>query len=218
MMKWLLLLLLPCALFARLNSNGDFQIWNSDGLNIPLSKKIHFSGNAEFRYGDDRKKLYYKHYQGGFRLYRSSHVLFYFAYRHIYHRVRGKWIAEYDPLFDLTFQAGNRRGLFLSNRNRIQYRILGEKLGGKNRWLYRNRSEYVLPYRLTKRNIAPFLAYEFFWQEARGIDQNRLEVGLKIPYHQRTQLNLSYMMRFHKDHQKKWIQHNIVRVDFSLHF
>ena len=218
MMKWLLFLFLPCALFAKLNDKGDFQIWNSDGMNIPLSKKIHFSGNAEFRYGNDRKKLYYKHYQGGFRLYRSYHMLFYFAYRHIYNRIQGKWIAEYDPLLDLTFQAGNRRGLFISNRNRLQYRILGENLGGKNRWLYRNRSEFASPYRLSRQNIIPYFAYELFWQETRGIDQNRFEIGLKIPYHERTELNLSYFLRLLKDPQKKWIHQNIVRLDFFLHF
>lgn len=218
-MKWFLLLLIPCTLFAKLNSNGDFQVWNSDGMNIPLSKKVYLSGNAEFRYGNHRKKLYYKHYQGGFRLYRSSYTHFYFAYRHIYHRVRGKWIAEYDPLFDLTFQAGNRRGLFLSNRNRIQYRILGEKLGGKNRWLYRNRTEFTPPYRLSRYQIAPYFADEFFWEEGRGIDQNRLEAGLKIPYyHQRTHLNLSYLWRLLKNPQKKWLHQNVIRVDFSLHF
>lgn len=217
-MKWIFFFILPCALFGRLNKAGDFQVWNSDGLNIPLSKKIHFSGNAEFRYGDHRKKLYYKHYQGGFLFARSPHTLFYIAYRHIYNRVRGKWVAEYDPILDLTFQVGNRRGLFISNRSRLQYRVLGEKLGGKNRWVYRNRLEFTPPYRLSKRNIAPFLADEFFWQETRGIDQNRLQAGLTIPYHQRTQLNLSYLLRSIKNLEKKWIHQNIVRVDFSLHF
>lgn len=213
-----LFFLFPFALFASLNGNGDFQIWNTDSINLPISRKAHLTGSAEFRYGDNRSKLYYKHYQGGFLFIRSPHTNFHFGYRHIYNRVQNKWVAEYDLLFDLTFQVATRRGLLLSNRNRIQYRILSEKQGGHNLWLYRNRLEFIPPYRVTRRQIALFFANEFFWQERNGISQNRLQAGLKIPYHQRTHLNLSYMLRSLKNSQKKWVHHNILCLHFSLHF
>ncbi|MDJ0652433.1 MAG: DUF2490 domain-containing protein [Simkaniaceae bacterium] len=217
-MKRFLLLLIPFSLFAKPNGNRDFEVWNCDRITIPLSKKVHFSGNAEFRYGNHRKKLYYKQYQGGFHFYDSAHTHFHLAYRRVYNRVQEKWIAEHDPLIDLTVQVRNRSAFFLSNRQRVQYRILGEKLGGKNRWLYRNRTEFTPSYRLYKHPIIPFLADEFFWQEGRGIDQNRLEAGLKIPYHQRTHLNLSYIWRLLKDPQNNWLYQNVMRVDFTLHF
>lgn len=218
-MKWFLfLLIIPSALCAKLPHYKNFQIWNSDEVNIPLSRNIYLSGNGEFRYGNDQIKLYYKHYQLGIRLYRSRHTHFYFGYRHIYHRMKKKWVVEYTPLVDLTFQGGNQRGLLLSNRNRIEYRILEKRLGGKNRWLYRNRTEFTPPYRLSKYQIAPYLADEFFWQEGRGIDQNRLEGGLKIPYHQRAHLNISYIWRHLKNPAKQWFHQSILRVDFVLRF
>lgn len=187
-------------------------------MTIPCSGKVSFSGNAEFRYGNRGKKLYYKHYQGGFRFDRSPHTHFYLAYRHSYSRLKKKWIAEYNPLIDLTFRLGNRRGFLLSNRNRVQYRILGQKFGGKNRWLYRNRTEFIPFYRYSDYRISPVFAEEFFWQEGRGIDQNRLEAGLKIPYRQRLHLNLSYFRHLIKNPQKKWLERNVIRVDFNCRF
>ncbi len=214
-MKWIPFFLIPCALFAKLDRDGDFQVWNTDSMDIHLSRKVRLTSLAEFRYGDNRRKLYHKHYQGGFLFIRSFHTLFHIAYRHVYTRMKKKWITEYNPLFDLTFQVATRRGLVLSNRNRIQYRIIP---GNHNLWLYRHRIEFIPPYRISKRQTAPFISNEFFWQERWGISQNRLAIGLKIPYHQRTELSLSYMLRSLKDLEKKWIHQNVVHAHFSLHF
>lgn len=207
-MKWLLFLLFPFSLFA------DFQIWNVDGLNISLSRNFHLTGETEFRYGQHKTQLHYKRYQGGLLFFRSPHTLFHLGYRQVYHRLNKKWEREYSPLFDLTFQVANRRGLHISDRNRLQYRIFSHF---PNRWLYRNRLEFVLPFRLFK-TYAPFLADELFWQEARGINENRLEGGLKIPYRQRTQLKLSYVYRLLKNAQKDWTHQNVLWIHFSLHF
>lgn len=217
-MKWFFLFLFPFSLFASLNSNNDFQIWNVDSMHMKLTRSTQFNGAAEFRYGNNRKKLYYKHYQGGISFCRSPHTLLQGAYRHVFHRLHGKWEKEPHPFVELTFQTASRRGLYLGNRNRIAYRFLNDALGGHNRWLYRNRSEFIPPIRLSKRSIAPFVSYELFWQETRGIDQQRIEGGFKIPYHQRTQLKLSYVLRFLKDSQKDWIHQNVIWIHFSLHF
>ena len=173
-MKWCFLLLLPLSLFAKLSGNRDFQIWNTDALRIRISKNLTLTGEGEFRYGDNRRTLYYKHYQGGLLFNRSPHTLLYLAHREIFSRVNNKWEREHTPFVDLTFQVGSARGLYLGNRNRIEYRILSEALGGNNRWVYRNRTEYIPPIRLSWKNIAPFFAYELFWQETRGLDQHRL--------------------------------------------
>lgn len=207
-MKWLFLVLFPISLFAKV------QVWNTDGLHLRLSRNVYFTGETEFRYGQHKTQLYYKHYQGGLLLFRSPHTLFQLGYRQVYHRFNKNWEKEYSPLFDIFFQVANRRGLHISDRNRLQYRIFSHF---PNRWLYRNRLEFVPPFRLF-RSYAPFLAYELFWQEASGINENRLEAGFKIPYHKRTQLNLIYMYRTVKDFEKKWSHQNVIWIYFSLHF
>ena len=216
-MKWVFLFF-PCLLFGALNDNGDFQVWNTDSINVRMGKRAFVKGQTEFRYGRDGSKLYYKHYQGGMMFILSPQVLFETAYRHIFLRYDHNWNKIYSPLMDLTFQVQSRRGLYIGDRNRIQYLIFDKRLGGKKRWLYRNRFEFVPALRVTQRKIAPYFANEFFWQEAMGISENRLELGLKIPYHQRTQLNLAYMSRNFKNLRKKWVHHNVTWVHFSLHF
>lgn len=217
-MKRLLFLLFPTLLLAGLNDDHDFQVWNTDSINMRTSKKTTFHGQTEFRYGRDGSKLYYKHYQGGLIYIYSQHTVMEFAYRHVFLRREGKWGKIYNPLYDLTFQTQSRRGFYLGMRNRFQYLIFNSHLGGKHKWLYRNRVEIIPALRFSRRGIAPFIADEFFWLESRGISENRLEGGFKIPYHQRTQLNLSYVYRTLKDHQKKWLQQNVLWLHFSLHF
>ncbi|MBF5059758.1 DUF2490 domain-containing protein [Candidatus Neptunochlamydia vexilliferae] len=214
-----LTLLLPLSLFGGLLSKGDFQVWNTDAVNIRVSRKMTLTGETQFRYGDGGKNIFYKHYQGGLLFFRSPHINFQTAYRQVYRRIDNKWEKEYNPFIDLTFQASSRRGWFISDRNRVVYRVRGGKLFDKqNLWLYRNRL-FILPgLRLGKASMAPFFAYEFFWQESRGIDQNRLQWGLSIPYRKKTMLNLSYMLRYLKNRKKKWINQNVLWIDFSLHF
>lgn len=212
-----LLIFLPLVLFGGLNDDGDFQVWNTDTLNIRLSKKAAFVGQTEFRYGNDGHKLYYKHYQGGLRFIHSPFLHFMVAYRQIYLRTDDKWGKISSPFADMTLQGRSRIGWMFSDRNRIQYLIPSGRAGKKNRWLYRNRLEVTLPVR-TRSGITPFVADEFFWLEARGINENRLEGGLRIPYRQKTQLDLLYVSRNLKNASKKWIHHNVFWLHFSLHF
>jgi hypothetical protein len=207
-MKWLSFFLFPVSLFA------SFQVWNTDNLSIRFARKFYLTGETEFRYGERKTKLYYKHYQGGILYTYSPYTLFHIGYRQIYQRINQKWQKEYEPLFDLTFQIASRHGLHISDRSRLEYQISNQS---PNRWLYRNRFEIVFPFRLF-RNFTPFLADEFFWLETRGINENRLEGGFKIPYHQKTQLNLSYICRLLKNPQKDWTHQNVFRIHFFLYF
>ncbi len=193
-------------------------MWNTDALNVRLGRKLGFAGDTEFRYEDGGKKLAYKHYQAGLIFFRSPHVSIQTGYRQVYFRINNNWEKEYNPFVDLMLQARSKRGWFISDRNRIVCRILGKAFDQGHRWLYRNRLFIMPPLRIGRGQIAPFFAYEFFWQETRGIDQNRLEWGLSIPYRKKTLLNLSYMLRYIKNAQKKWLHHNVLWIHFSLHF
>jgi hypothetical protein len=209
-----LFLLFPLSLFAHLNGSGDFQIWNTDTINIRSSKRMILTGQTEFRYGRDGSKLYYKHYQGEITFIRSPHTLITPGYRQVYHRRHGDWVKEYQPRCAITFQVQTKSKWLISDRNLILYRIQE----GHNRWVYRNRLEFLTPIRITRKGMGPFFSNEFFWAETQGINQNRLIFGLRIPYHQRTQLDLYYMLRSLKNHNKDWIQQNILGLHFALFF
>ena len=66
--------------------------------------------------------------------------------------------------------------------------------------------------------IAPFFSEEFFWIESEGIGENRLEAGLKIPYHQRAELSLSYLCLTKREKKGKRKSSNILCVDLSFSF
>lgn len=214
-MKWLFFFLFPLTLFASLDGPGDFQIWNTDTVNIHVSRRTLLQGQTEFRYGRDSSKLYYKHYQGLLVFIRSPNVLVAPGYRQTYFRTSKKWLEEYNPMLDLILQAKTKSRWFISNRARTVYRIFEE---GHDRWLYRNRLEILSPWRISRYGMAPFFSEEFFWEESRGINQNRLIFGLRIPYHERTQLDLYYVYRTFKNAHKDWINQNILGIHFSLHF
>lgn len=211
-----LLLLLPFSLWAKLNDNGDFQVWNTDTLQFPIGKKTHFLGQTEFHYGRGGSKLYYKHYQAGFRYFCSPIMSMDLAYRQISTLFNKKWANTYSPLFNILIQGQTPRGWTIGNRNQVQYLIYQKRWHRHNRWLYRNRTEIVLPVRIGRSKTAPFIADEFFWEETRGISQNRLGIGLKLPYHQRTVLDLSYMLQSVKNAEKKWDQHHVIWAYFSI--
>ena len=217
-MKKILFFLLPLPLFAHFYSKGDFQVWNTDTLNAHFSQNILFVGETEFRYGSKGHKIFYKHYQAGLSFTRSPYFLITPIYRMACHRTNKKWKTLHEPILDITMQINHQSGWLISNRNRIQYGMYTKKEPSPQRWLYRNRLEILTPIRLMSKGIAPFISNEIFWRKAQGLDQNRLIVGLRIPYHTRTQLDLYYMKCSFKLPPKKWTHQNVLGLHFSLHF
>ena len=215
-MKTLLFFLLPLPLFAHFYSRGDFQVWNTDTLNAHLSPHILFVGETEFRYGSKGRKIFYKHYQAGLTFTRSPHLLITPMYRQTCHRIEKKWKRLHEPLLDITLNAHSQSGWLISDRNRIQYGMHPQKQ--TQRFLYCNRLEILTPLRLMSSGIAPFISNEIFWKKTEGLNQNRLILGVRIPYHSRTQLDLYYMKHSLKLPSKKWIHQNVLGVHFSLLF
>jgi len=195
---------------------NNFEVWNRESLQLPMGGRLNLTGASEFRYR--KKELYFKYYEGGVAWNCSPSMQLHTAYRHSYHKISGKWAVESNPIFDLTFKGGRGSSWSISDRNRVQYRIMGKSLGGKNLWLYRNRLELSFPQKARKRGAIPFIADEFFWQQSSGINQNRLEVGLHIPYRQKTRLDLYYMKQHLKNPQKVWSNRNVLWVSFALIF
>lgn len=219
MKKWVFFyLLLPFPIFTMLNDDGDFQIWNTNGIDIRLSPKSSFYGDMQFRYGDDASKLYYKriHAELSWNLNRS--VILAPAIRFIWLRMQDSWIKENAPLVKLTLFLLNSRQIEISHRSWIQYSSLPNESTRKRRFLYRTRLQFLFPWRMGHYQISPYVSDEIFWQEAHGVFENRLIIGLLIPRNQRAFFDLLYDYRTMKNLQGKWVQHNIFNAGVYFYF
>lgn len=214
--KSLFLLFFPFYLFGTLNGNGDFQVWNTESTQIPLSPRTSFLGEVQFRYGDNGKKLYNKHVEGLLYFSAGSRIMMGPGYRQISHRINHKWVKEHDPIFDIVFTLLKTQSWTVTDRNRFQYRILPKELGSKSRLLYRNRLTFTTPYQTGRYFFNPYISDEIFWQEGRGLFENRARFGCYIPYRQRVFLDLNYIYRSLKNLQGVWLKQNILGV--HLHF
>ncbi|WP_194848073.1 DUF2490 domain-containing protein [Candidatus Neptunochlamydia vexilliferae] len=218
LVKFFILTFLPCLLFGAINSPGDFQVWNSDKISIEVANNIYLSGEAEFRFGNDAKSLYYKHFQTGFTFIRSKHVVVQTIYRQTYLRINKKWRVQYNPYVDLILKTKLPKGWIISDRNRIFARFLGKTFPKHLLWIYRNRVEVIPPLRFGPNDASFYIANEIFWQQTRSLDQNRAEAGFHIPFREKINFHLSYMLRSLKRLDNHWVHHNVVRIRFNLKF
>lgn len=219
MKKWFLLcFLFPLALVASVDKKGDFQIWNTDGLQLRLSNKSSICADMEFRYGDDSSTLFYKHYHFVLNYSPNRFITIGPGFRFVSHRFEKKWAKEKQPFCDLTLFFANSPQVIISDRNRVAYRILPKELGGKNRYLYRNRLLFLFPWRMGRMGLNPYFSDEIFWQQAHGFFQNRVNFGLIIPRNNRAFFDVFYSYRSLKNLQDKWVYHNILGLGAYFHF
>lgn len=218
MRKWWLPFFLPLSLFAEANDKGDFQIWNTDAMTIRLSPKTSFYGDIQFRYADDASKLHYKHIHLELNYSPNRYITLAPGYRMTWHRSHKKWLKENDPLLILTLFLLQSRHIVISNRNWVQYRNIPDELGGNNRFLYRNRSQILFPWQMGRLKLNPYVSDEIFWQEARGVFQNRAIIGFLIPRNQRAYFDLYYMYRSIKNLSDKWVYHNVLGLSAYFYF
>ena len=214
-------ILLVCPLFfAPLIGKPRVEVWNSEEIYVPFSRKVGFLGNVACHSRANRKAVYYKHYQGGVHLAYSHSALFYLAYRHVFHRIGGQWLVERAPILDWILQFGRIPGMSLAYRNRVQYGSFDQRLQKKDYFLYRGRLEWTLPAFYSNQTLFPYFSDEMFWKKGMGIDQNRIEGGVKILYQESVSCNLSYLRCFfmRSDREKKWGCISVIRVNFSLRF
>lgn len=219
MKKWVLLYLLsPLTLFAEFFEDSDFQIWNTDAITIRLSPRSSFYGDIEFRYGDGSHTLFYKHIHLELNWILNRYFTLAPGFRFIWYRIDDKWLRENDPLLQLTLFLVNTRSIVISNRCWLQYRNLPKELGGKHRFLYRNRLQALFPWRMGRSQINPYISDEFFVQKDWGFFENRAIFGVLIPRSDRAYFDFYYMYLSVKNVENKWIQSNVLGAGVQFYF
>ncbi|CCB88460.1 DUF2490 domain-containing protein [Simkania negevensis] len=216
--KFLIFFLFPISLFATVGENGDFQIWNENIVHFKIDPRVTLAVSNEYRWGDNGRKLFYKHLQPTLACEINSYITLKPGYRTIWLRASKGWAIFYDPFFECILHLLQSQHVEISNRNRITYSITPNKLGGKNAWQYRNRIHIYIPIKVRSYRFKLMLGDEVFFREGRGFSQNRAIAGFVFPRSERADFEFFYVYRNLKTRAHQWIYHNVLRLSANFYF
>lgn len=217
MKKFWIFLLSWAGLYAQIDSNGDFQIWNREVIRQHFDSRWSWYLMSECRFGDNASKLFYTFLQVQGIYKPASWVAIAAGYRQGIRRfpfTGNQWKFEYSPLVDVTFVAKTHGWEFV-NRNRCQYIIFQSD---PSHWQYRNRFRIITPWSFSKFRITPFVDNEWFFMERHGYNQDRLCGGLMMLLRGNLSGQLYYMARFLKEDLPKthWVHQNVLNITLLL--
>lgn len=213
MKKIFFFLFFVSGLTAQINSDGDFQIWNREIVNVHFSKQWTLYSFAESRIGDDASKLYEAFLHAELDYKAASWIAFGPGYRQAIIRApinSNHWEPIYIPLVSVMLFFKLRDWEF-SDRNRVQYEVAKSI---PYPWLYRNRFRIVPPWSFTPLCINPFIDNEIFIYQGHGFVEDRLCSGLLFWLHDNLSGQLYYMCRFQKPNH--WIHQNVLNISLLL--
>jgi hypothetical protein len=216
-MKWLWLLLLPFSAFARIDQNGDFQVWARSFTETELSDHWAVQVWGEMRWGDNASKLFYNYLQGQI-VYRPAWWMFIApGYRQGLRRFplsSNHWEFEYAPIVDVAFILLQKAGWEVRDRNRVEYILFDSD---PNHWLYRNRLRVITPWTFTGWNLNPYIENEVFWRQARGVNQDRVSTGFMMQFSEHVGGETSYILRLQKQ-ETGWVHQNVLNLMLVMFF
>ncbi|MBL7156617.1 MAG: DUF2490 domain-containing protein [Candidatus Omnitrophica bacterium] len=200
---------------ARAFQNGDFQYWNVETIQVKISDKAKLGIQEEFRFGDNASTWYYNHTDIGIKYKTNKYLETGVFYRQIIEKKSKHWNPEYRPHIDATLQI-DLFSFRLKDRNRIAYRIRGNKHGT---WSYRNKAYIGLPFDIRNIKFTPYVADEIFIQtDTKGISRNRLYLGMKFPFVEKLTVDVFYLRQATRGAKDKWTDYNIFGTSATISF
>lgn len=206
-----------CHCEAKLNGNGDLQLWNYNRFYNSFNDKLGIMIEEEFRVGNNISTFYYQHTFVGLYYKICDWLQIMPTYEQIFRKtsVDGNWFPVYVPFFEVLFTL-RRETWALSNRTRFEYEMPDTKKEN-NFFTFRNQTTYTLPIQWTRLKIQPYLSDEFFITSQNGFNQNRVSAGFLIPFVRQFSTDLYYRFRSIKPN-KKWLHQNILGVNLIFNF
>lgn len=206
-------------LWAKVNSNGDTQLWASTLFRANVMEKVDVSIYNEIRFGDAFQVPYFTLSQF-FALYRPIQPVELFGGFRMVSRARTAtnkhlWFYAYDPVLGFTFFQPVHNWV-LSNRFWGQYSYVPLK-GVKDRFLYRNRFNVKTPYSLFSDNCNVYFFDEFFLVEGHGLNQNRISIGIDLELNTVARSFMEIMMRQLKV-GNQWRNHPVLNINLNFTF
>lgn len=209
-----LVLLLGVALSCGAYEDGDWQFWNTDGVEHKLSDKARLSFDAEVYFGDDMTDFYYRHVQPGASLLPAPWIEVGVNYRYLEEKKSGEWVTENRPAACATL-IWKPAGFAVSDRNQLEYRSREEQ---DDTWRYRNRLRVVAPLKFTKLCLQPYADEEIYVDiDEKEFQQNRASVGLTAKLLKNLKTDVYYMKKMDWK-AGDWLETNILGLQIRLSF
>jgi hypothetical protein len=198
------------------SDDGDFQYWNITDLSVDVNNDWKFTFQEELHFGESGRRLYYQHYEPGLTYSGlAKWIDLGFNYRQAFERdSKGKWKREDQPNLNITLK-GKLFGLDLSDRSRIEYRVLEDR---KDVWRYRNKVTAKLPFELTELKLQPYVADEIFVPlDDVDINTNRLYAGVLFKLTKNMGCDLHYLWQSTRSNGG-WTDINVVGTALKFSF
>lgn len=157
----------------------DSQLWPDTTITIKLDRNFSLVLFGTARMGRDDSALVSQ--QGGIGLSRGFGKYFSSAitYRYIKNEpTPGRQSAEHRVFADFTPRTPLKYGFAISDRNRIEWRNINQKIS----WRYRNRLQFERPFTIRERKITPYVAGEPMYDTRfHTWSRTQMYIGTRLP-------------------------------------
>ena len=209
-----LLVFVATGLSAAAYDDGDWQFWNTDGVEYQLSDKAKLSVDVEEYFGDDMEEFYYWHVQPGASAKLAPWVEAGVNYRYLEEKKNGEWLTENRPAVCVTL-IQKLAGFNISDRNQLEYR---SRENTDDTWRYRNKLKVVAPLKFTKFEIRPYADEEIYVDlDNKEFQQNRVSAGLTSKPLKNLKADVYYMKKMDWK-SGDWLETNILGLSLKLCF
>jgi hypothetical protein len=196
--------------------SGDLEYWQTQGASVDINKDFAFTVSQELRFGRHNGNPYLYNVDLGI-VYKglAEWLDLGFNFKKEYEQdSSGEFRNENRPNLNITVK-GKLFELPVSNRSRLAWRDFETK---EEVWRYRNRSTAKLPFRLTKLNLQPYVAEEWFVNIGDdNINQNRLFSGFSWMLTKNISGNVHYLWKTSKI-SGGWRDTNVIGTQFKILF
>lgn len=209
-----LFVFLAAGLSAYAYDDGDWQFWNTDGVEYKLSDKTKLSVDVEEYFGDDMTDFYYWHVQPNAGVKLAPWIEVGVNYRYLEEKKKGEWMTENRPAaFGTLIQ--KLAGFDISDRNQIEYRSREDT---DDTWRYRNKLRVIAPLKITQFAIQPYADEEIYVDiDEKEFQQNRAAVGLTSKPLKNLKADVYYMKKMDWK-TGDWLETNILGLSLKLCF
>jgi hypothetical protein len=200
------------ALTAAARAADDWQYWNQLVLKHKVTDRVTLTVISEQKFRDDFSDFYL--YNGmvvpTVRL--REGVSLGAGYRWERLKTEDDWTTEHRLMVPLTLE-GTVQPWSLRLRSQLEYR----NLETGNRWRLRERLLVTRTVHVGGTTVAPFASEEIFYDfTAEQRNQNRLTVGLSVPWAEHTTLSFFYASKAERNGD--WSSVNVLGTEVAFEF
>ncbi len=159
------------------SEDRDFQVWHTAFVEKEWKGPWRVQFEEQVRFGNDVRRVVQHHTDFGLVYQEKDWIQIGGNFRYVLRKYAEDWEKESRPHLNVTF-FGKWQGLDISNRNRLEYRVLSET---RDAVRYRNKTQFELPVVIAKKTITPYVAEEIFLDfDQSEFNFNRVSFGIKF--------------------------------------